>query len=138
MSQNYYQLLHVLPDAPSPVIKASYRAMMQKMRHHPDLGGDPARAQLLNEAVDTLCNPDRRAIYDSKLQTLNSQLKQDATTQTAGDEEPLRKAQHASSGPGGNSDIPGGRPRGYEKRSKRPDKPADPEPDQGKESTVPK
>lgn len=67
-TQNYYQLLHVLPDAPAPVIKASYRAMMQKLRHHPDLGGDPSLAQLLNLAADTLCDPDRRARYDSQLQ----------------------------------------------------------------------
>lgn len=66
--QNYYQLLHVLPDAPAPVIKASYRAMMQKLRHHPDLGGDPSLAQLLNLAADTLCDPARRARYDSQLQ----------------------------------------------------------------------
>jgi hypothetical protein len=61
---NYYQLLHVQSDAPAPVIKASYRAMMQKMRHHPDLGGDELLAQQLNEAVATLCSADRRRQYD--------------------------------------------------------------------------
>lgn len=60
----YYQLLHVQPDAPAPVIKASYRAMMQKMRFHPDLGGDKSLAQRLNEAVATLCDTDRRRQYD--------------------------------------------------------------------------
>lgn len=64
---NYYQLLHVLPDAPVPVIKASYRAMMQKMRLHPDLGGDEAIAKILNEAVSTLCDPDAREAYDLEL-----------------------------------------------------------------------
>lgn len=61
---NYYRLLHVHPDAPEPVIKASYRAMMQKMRLHPDLGGDEGLAQQLNEAVAVLCDPERRAAYD--------------------------------------------------------------------------
>lgn len=49
------------------MIKASYRAMMQKMRLHPDLGGDESVAKILNEAVTTLCNPDARAAYDTEL-----------------------------------------------------------------------
>ncbi|MFK7855470.1 MAG: J domain-containing protein [Granulosicoccus sp.] len=64
---DFYQLLHLQTDAPVAVIKASYRAMMQKMQHHPDLGGDEATAKLLNEAVATLCNEDQRTIYDLKL-----------------------------------------------------------------------
>ena len=43
--------------------------MMQKMRLHPDLGGDVATAKLLNEAVSTLCNPETRAAYDQELFT---------------------------------------------------------------------
>ena len=69
---NYYELLHVQSDAPEPVIKASYRAMMQKMRLHPDLGGDVSTAKLLNEAVSTLCNPETRAAYDQELFTENT------------------------------------------------------------------
>lgn len=38
--------------------------MMQKMRFHPDLGGDESLAQRLNEAVATLCDTDRRRQYD--------------------------------------------------------------------------
>ena len=63
-SFDYYLLLHVQPDAPAPVIKASYRAMMQKLRHHPDLGGDAAFAQRLNEALRVLLDPDLRSHYD--------------------------------------------------------------------------
>lgn len=76
---DFYQLLHVQHDAPAAVVKASYRAMMQKMQYHPDLGGDEATAQRLNEAVATLCNPIKRAIYDvefalqAKQQSMNSQ-----------------------------------------------------------------
>ena len=68
---NYYQLLHVQPDAPTAVIKASYRAMMQKMRLHPDLGGDESLAQRLNEAVATLCKNDKREEYDLWLDSTN-------------------------------------------------------------------
>jgi len=62
---DFYRLLHVYPEAPVAVIKASYRAMMQKMRLHPDLGGDAALAQQLNEAVATLCDASKRWQYDA-------------------------------------------------------------------------
>ncbi len=42
--------------------------MMQKMRLHPDLGGDEANAQLLNQALATLLDPKKRALYDQWLQ----------------------------------------------------------------------
>ena len=46
--RNYYRVLHVQPDAPIEVIKASYRALMGPLRHHPDLGGDHETAALIN------------------------------------------------------------------------------------------
>jgi curved DNA-binding protein CbpA len=64
--RNYYRILHVQPDAPQAIIKASYRTLMQKLRLHPDLGGDVWNAALLNEAYDILSNPGKRAIYDSQ------------------------------------------------------------------------
>ena len=42
------------PGATPAVLKASYRALMQKLRVHPDLGGDAWNAQVLNEAYATL------------------------------------------------------------------------------------
>lgn len=137
MTYNYYQLLHVLPDAPAPVIKASYRAMMQKMRHHPDLGGDPSRAQLLNEAVDTLCNPARRAIYDEKLKASIDRWARDAESPTDSTEKPPPQARDNDSGTGGSSDMPGGRPSGYCKNTRRPDESKQPEPERKAASAVP-
>lgn len=137
-THNYYQLLHVLPDAPAPVIKASYRAMMQKMRHHPDLGGDPSRAQWLNEAVDTLCNPARRAIYDRELQASISRLNCEAKTPTDGTGEPPPHSRNDRGGTRDSSDMPGGRPGGYGNRhTEGPEESAKPEPDQDKSSSVP-
>lgn len=66
--RDYYRLLHVDPDAPEEVIKASYRTLMQRLRMHPDLGGDHAGATLLNEAFQVLGHRDRRAAYDSWLE----------------------------------------------------------------------
>ena len=48
--RNYYRILHVQPDAPDAVIRTAYRTLMQKLRQHPDLGGDGATATLINEA----------------------------------------------------------------------------------------
>lgn len=61
---DYYRILHVAPDAPAAVIKASYRALMRGHGAHPDLGGDHAGAALINEAYETLSDPRRRAAYD--------------------------------------------------------------------------
>ncbi len=61
---DYYRLLHVQADAPTAIIKASHRTLMQRLKMHPDLGGDHAQAVLLNEALETLTDPDKRAAYD--------------------------------------------------------------------------
>jgi len=62
--RNYYRILHIQPDAPAAIIKASYRTQMQKLRMHPDLGGDEWNASLLNEAYKVLSDPDTRSAYD--------------------------------------------------------------------------
>lgn len=62
--RNYYRILHIQPDAPDAIIKASYRTQMQKLRMHPDLGGDEWNASLLNEAYRVLSDPRRRRAYD--------------------------------------------------------------------------
>jgi curved DNA-binding protein CbpA len=71
-SHNYYRVLHVQPDAPDLVIKASYRTLMQRLHMHPDLGGDHARAALINEAFRTLGDPVRRARYDKLLEGIDT------------------------------------------------------------------
>ncbi len=40
---------------------------MQRMKMHPDLGGDHWQASLINEAFATLSDPDKRAVYDRDL-----------------------------------------------------------------------
>ena len=65
--KNYYKILHVQPDAPVAIIRSSYRAMMQKLKMHPDLGGDHENAALVNEAYAVLTNPHARTKYDASL-----------------------------------------------------------------------
>ncbi len=65
---DYYEILHVHPEAPLEIIKASYRTLMQRLRAHPDLGGDAAKAAVINEAYETLRDGQRREAYDIQRQ----------------------------------------------------------------------
>lgn len=62
--RNYYRILHVQPDAPVEIIKSSYRTLMQRLKQHPDLGGDHWNAALINEAYRALTNTESREHYD--------------------------------------------------------------------------
>jgi hypothetical protein len=65
--RNYYRLLQVQPDAPVEIIRAAHRTLMLKLKHHPDLGGSHMGATELNEALEVLTDPERRASYDKEL-----------------------------------------------------------------------
>jgi curved DNA-binding protein CbpA len=54
-----YATLHVTRNASLDVIHAAYRAQIKTA--HPDRGGDEAAFRVLQEAYETLCDPDRRA-----------------------------------------------------------------------------
>ncbi len=69
-NRNYYEILHVSRDAPLEIIKGSYRTLMQRLKHHPDLGGDAATAALINEAYAVLSNAERRAEYDARMDVM--------------------------------------------------------------------
>jgi len=62
--RNYYRILQVQPGAPAEIIRASYRTLMQRLKAHPDLGGDHWNAAIINEAYAVLSNPQKRARYD--------------------------------------------------------------------------
>lgn len=64
---NYYEILHVQPDAPLEIVKASYRTLMSKLDMHPDKGGDVAMAALINRAYAVLSDSASRALYDDSL-----------------------------------------------------------------------
>ena len=69
--RNYYEVLHVSRDAPPEIIRGSYRTLMQRLKKHPDLGGDAGTAALINEAYAALSDPMRRAEYDALLDVMS-------------------------------------------------------------------
>lgn len=63
MKPSLYDILGVARDATQRDIKAAYRK--RAAASHPDKGGSDAEAQAINEAWETLGDPDRRARYDA-------------------------------------------------------------------------
>jgi len=59
---NHYETLGVAQNATPEQLKAAFRKLAKE--HHPDLGGDVAKFQKINEAYETLSDPDKKAHYD--------------------------------------------------------------------------
>ncbi|MFI5400080.1 MAG: tetratricopeptide repeat protein [SAR324 cluster bacterium] len=66
-ARTHYEVLQIDPQASQEVIQGAYRALLKNARVHPDLGGDAARAAVINEAYAVLSDPERRAAYDRDL-----------------------------------------------------------------------
>ena len=60
---DYYSILGVNKNSSPDEIKKAYRKLA--MKHHPDRGGDAAKLQEINEAYDTLKDPNKKAVYDN-------------------------------------------------------------------------
>lgn len=78
--RNYYRILHVQPDAPLEIIKSSYRALLLKLKKHPDLGGNHWESALLNEAKDVLFDPRKRSKYDRNFLKTHTRKSQSDST----------------------------------------------------------
>lgn len=61
--QDHYATLGVNKTASADEIKSAFRRLAKQ--HHPDLGGDQAKFQQINEAYETLSDPQKRAAYDN-------------------------------------------------------------------------
>lgn len=59
---DYYSTLGVEPNATESQIKSAFKTKAKES--HPDLGGDAEKFKQLNEAYDTLKDPQKRAAYD--------------------------------------------------------------------------
>lgn len=60
---DYYQVLGIDKNADENQVKSAYRKLA--MKHHPDRGGDISEFQKIQEAYDTLSDPNRRSAYDN-------------------------------------------------------------------------
>lgn len=80
--RNLYRILYVQPEAPTAVIKASYRALMSTLRVHPDLGGDHEQAARINHAYEVLSDPQRRKAYDLSLRRPRREVRFDSASAT--------------------------------------------------------
>jgi curved DNA-binding protein CbpA len=62
---DYYRALHVQPDAPTAVIHAIYRTLLQRLQTSATFAGE-ADARLIEEAYAVLGDAQRRAAYDAQ------------------------------------------------------------------------
>lgn len=60
---DYYKVLGVEKNASDNTIKEAYKKLAKQ--HHPDLGGDEEKFKKINEAYETLRNPETRKAYDN-------------------------------------------------------------------------
>jgi len=59
---DYYSTLGINKNASDDEIRKAYKK--QSMKHHPDRGGDEEEFKRVNEAYQTLSNPQKRQMYD--------------------------------------------------------------------------
>ncbi|MFH0798878.1 MAG: DnaJ domain-containing protein [Pseudomonadota bacterium] len=67
MPRTYYDILKVSSDAETELIESAWRTLLSTLKKHPDLGGLPEEAALINQAHDVLLDPIKRKRYDASL-----------------------------------------------------------------------
>ena len=73
MDKNYYEILEVDRNASPEIIDKAYKTLAKK--YHPDLQDDVHKKEaeetfkIINQAYETLSNPELKSLYDEKLNT---------------------------------------------------------------------
>ena len=74
--KNYYDILEINKNASPEVVEKAYKTLVKK--YHPDLQSDGSKQNAeekmkeLNEAYETISNPDKREKYNQKLEQIES------------------------------------------------------------------
>jgi len=79
---NHYETLGVSENVSADELKSAFRKLAKQ--HHPDMGGDQAKFQQINEAYTTLSDPNSRAHYDHTLRNPQPQFQGNPFGQRAG------------------------------------------------------
>ena len=95
MTDDFYSVLGVLPEAEDIVVTAAYRALAQ--RYHPDRWkGDPEEAHrrmsAINEAYATLKDPKRRSEYDRTRESQSADFDREDREDVVGPAKPPQPA----------------------------------------------
>eukprot|EP00607_Mallomonas_marina_P002438 CAMPEP_0182427462 /NCGR_PEP_ID=MMETSP1167-20130531/17220_1 /TAXON_ID=2988 /ORGANISM="Mallomonas Sp, Strain CCMP3275" /LENGTH=426 /DNA_ID=CAMNT_0024609709 /DNA_START=52 /DNA_END=1332 /DNA_ORIENTATION=+ len=61
-NEGYYNVLGVSKTADESEIKKAYKKLA--LKHHPDKGGDVEKFKEISAAVEVLCDPEKRKLYD--------------------------------------------------------------------------
>ena len=103
LQRNYYEVLGLPPGATTDQIKKKYRELARKF--HPDVAQDNNLSQLtftqINQAYNTLSNPERRAQYNGTLQNM---------TAPSGPSAPTKAPATANAAPAPSQAAPAARP----------------------------
>ena len=62
----FYHILGIAKTSSQEEVKQSYKKLI--LEHHPDKGGDVEQFKKIQEAYETLGNPDKRMVYDTPKQ----------------------------------------------------------------------
>ena len=77
MEKNLYEILEIDKNASNEVIEKAYKTLVKK--YHPDLQDDILKSEYenklkqINDAYDTLSDPEKRELYNEYLTNLNKQ-----------------------------------------------------------------
>jgi DnaJ family protein A protein 2 len=72
--KDYYQILGINRNSTEEEIKQAFRNLAKT--HHPDKGGNKEKFQELQEAYDTLTDPNKKQVYDNPLPQFNNIFQQ--------------------------------------------------------------